>query len=248
MLNKYQLNLVKGKSELLIATIMPSNANEQLLKWESSNTKVAHVDSQGQVTAEEIGNSIITVSTLDGKITARATVVVDYEKSDWSNHWGKDNIRKAMDKGWVDKSTTFRPNDAINRAEFIKIVNKAFGYTEVGSESFDDVNEKDWFYKDICIAMKAGYINGKSPTKFDPESYITREEVAKIATTIMNNTDTDYDKISGFTDAKDVSDWAKPYVEGALEAGYLKGNPGNTIKPQGQTTRAESVVILGRMK
>lgn len=169
---------------------------------------------------------------------------------DIKGHWAEANIRDFVNKGHIDgyPDNTFKPDNSIKRAEFVKLVNKAFGYTEVGTENFNDVSDKDWFYKEVCIAVKAGYINGKSATQFDPEAYITREEVAKIATTIKDNKDTNLDKISGFGDAKDVSDWAKPYMEGAIEAGYIQGNPENTIKPQGRTTRAESVVILGRMK
>lgn len=169
---------------------------------------------------------------------------------DIKGHWAETNIRDFVTKGHIDgyPDNTFKPDNSIKRSEFVKLVNKVFGFTEAGTENFNDVSEKDWFYNDVRIAVKAGYINGKSATKFDPEAYITREEVAKIVTTIMNKVDNDLDKLSGFADANTVSDWAKPYMEGAIEAGYISGYPGNIIKSMGRTSRAESVVVLGRIK
>ena len=61
--------------------------------------------------------------------------------------------------GYQDK--TFKPDNSITRAEFIKIVNKVFGYNTKETENFSDVNQNDWFYNDVCIAVKAGYVHGK---------------------------------------------------------------------------------------
>lgn len=68
-----------------------------------------------------------------------------------------------MKKGFINgyEDGTFKPDNSMTRAEFVKIVNKVFGFTEKGTESFSDVNKEDWYYSDICIAVKVGYINGK---------------------------------------------------------------------------------------
>ena len=47
-LNKTSLNLVTGDSESLVPTISPSNATNKNVKWTSSNTKVATVDTTGK--------------------------------------------------------------------------------------------------------------------------------------------------------------------------------------------------------
>ncbi|WP_155484662.1 IdeS/Mac family cysteine endopeptidase, partial [Paraclostridium sordellii] len=41
--------------------------------------------------------------------------------------------------------------------------------------------------------------------------------------------------------------WAKPYVEGAIEQGYLKGNDLGLLNPTNNITRAESITILSRV-
>ncbi|WP_270506130.1 immunoglobulin-like domain-containing protein, partial [Paraclostridium sordellii] len=45
-----------------------------------------------------------------------------------------------------------------------------------------------------------------------------------------------------------VSNWAKPYIEGAIENGYLKGDNLKNLRPTSQITRAESVTLLSRIE
>ncbi len=75
-LNKENLTLNLGASERLIATIEPSNTNNQTLTWTSSNPSIATVDTNGLVTAIKKGTTTITVRTSNGK-TATCTVKVN---------------------------------------------------------------------------------------------------------------------------------------------------------------------------
>lgn len=72
-LNKTSVTSV-GKFKLT-ATISPSNATDRTLTWTSSNTKVATVDKNGNVTPKGYGTAKITVKTSNGK-TAVCTVTV----------------------------------------------------------------------------------------------------------------------------------------------------------------------------
>lgn len=75
-LNKNELNLKAGKSEVLIATINPANTtNDKTLKWTSSNEAVATVNENGEVKAISQGTAMITVTTINDK-TASCTVNV----------------------------------------------------------------------------------------------------------------------------------------------------------------------------
>ncbi len=61
----------------LKALISPTNATNQKLKWESSHPEFVKVNSKGKVTGLKLGkNSMITVTTADGKKTAYCTVKV----------------------------------------------------------------------------------------------------------------------------------------------------------------------------
>lgn len=72
--------LKPGEILQLHATVTPADADNKDLAWQSSNTGVATVDSEGKVTAVSPGNAVITVSTLDGSgLSATCRIAVsDY--------------------------------------------------------------------------------------------------------------------------------------------------------------------------
>ena len=56
----------KGQTAQLSASVLPSNAENKSITWNSSNTNVATVSSDGFVTALANGNTTITATALDG--------------------------------------------------------------------------------------------------------------------------------------------------------------------------------------
>lgn len=182
------------------------------------------------------------------RIKAKNIIFINADSySDWKLHWAYKEIRYAMNNRWVNTTNKFRPDDAITRAEFVKIVNKAFGFTVKNtSSSFNDVKPNDWFYNEVLIALKYGYIDSKN-TNFRPNDPITREEVAAIITTIKKNKDSNLDKIKKYDDYGLISEWAKSSVEGAVEAKYMGQTSTNKFRPKDNITRAEAVVTLFRI-
>ena len=75
-LNKKITTINVGANETLIPTVSPTTATNQNVTWKSSNTKIANVESNGMVTAIKAGKVTITVTTVDGKKTAKCTVTV----------------------------------------------------------------------------------------------------------------------------------------------------------------------------
>ena len=76
-LNKTTMSLVIGGTEQLTATVSPSNATNKNVSWSSSNTSVATVDSNGNVSAIKVGTAIIKVTTEDCGKTATCSVTVN---------------------------------------------------------------------------------------------------------------------------------------------------------------------------
>ncbi|CEN87673.1 S-layer homology domain-containing protein [Paraclostridium sordellii] len=183
-------------------------------------------------------------------LSTTLSVYADDKVKDIDGHWAKNQIsefiKNSYAKGYEDN--TFRPDKQITRAEFVKLVNKYFGFNDKGVSNFKDINKNNWYYNDVCIAIKAGYINGYEDNTFRPDKQITREEAAKIIVSIKNQQDNTYDKLNTFPDKNKVSNWAKPYIEGAIENGYLKGDNLKNLRPTSQITRAESVTILSRIE
>ena len=75
-LNKSELSLYTGQSEILTATVQPEDATNKNVTWSSSDGAVATVDANGNVTAVAPGTAAITVTTADGNYTAACKVTV----------------------------------------------------------------------------------------------------------------------------------------------------------------------------
>lgn len=83
--------------------------------------------------------------------------------SDISGHWANEYINSAADKGWVNgyPDGTFRPNQAITRAEFVTLVNAVLE-RRVHAENiledarvFPDLSESAWYYEAMQEAINS---------------------------------------------------------------------------------------------
>ena len=68
-----------GETLQLFATIVPSNATNQNVLWQSSNTSVAEISTTGLVTARSAGTTTIAVTTDDGGFTATCELRVEQD-------------------------------------------------------------------------------------------------------------------------------------------------------------------------
>lgn len=75
-LNKVELALEKGQSEVLVATVKPDNATNKSVYWTSSNEEIASVDQSGIVVAKNGGGATITATSGDCKATCSLSVTV----------------------------------------------------------------------------------------------------------------------------------------------------------------------------
>lgn len=71
-----RVTIPKGEKRILSATVLPSDAENTDVTWESSDTDVARVNEAGQVTARTKGTAKITVTTKDGGYTASCVIEV----------------------------------------------------------------------------------------------------------------------------------------------------------------------------
>lgn len=78
-INKSELQLEKGQTETLIATVKPDDATDKTVVWSSSDSGVATVDNDGKVAAIGGGNAIITAKAGNLSSTCAVTVIVPVE-------------------------------------------------------------------------------------------------------------------------------------------------------------------------
>jgi hypothetical protein len=168
---------------------------------------------------------------------------------DIQGHWAENTIRQwllaDLATGYPDG--TFRPNNNVTRAEFITMVNRAFGLTQkTAFVNYPDVKTTDWFYGEITKAVAAGYINEYPEGQpMHPYRPITRQEVATMMAKILkldiSGAAGTLSNLDRFQDASGMETWRRPYINAIVANGYMNGYPDGTFKPTANITRAESV-------
>lgn len=175
------------------------------------------------------------------------TLPAAFAASDIDKHWAKSYLLELNELGVINPSSEgqYTPDQAIRRWEFMRYINRAFGFTEKASISFSDVAEGSTYYETVQIAVKYGYINGVGNNKMDPLGTLTREQAATILGRLHKYTPgTDLSALSSFTDRDKLSDYSKSYVAEAVSLGYINGYTDGSFKPQGNITRGEIAKIL----
>ena len=76
-LDKYAILITEGDKSTLSATVLPSNASNKDVSWASSDANIATVSKDGEVTGIKPGSTTVTVTTIDGKKTAKCQVAVE---------------------------------------------------------------------------------------------------------------------------------------------------------------------------
>lgn len=150
---------------------------------------------------------------------------------------------KSWDVVKGDPGGNMRPDSPITRAEFVAMMNRAYGYTDLGPIPFKDVHPKDWFYEDICKAYTAGIFKGHDNATAAPNAPLTREQAITLLARNMR-----LDEIPGevidFTDGRDFSPYSRGYVRAAILAGIIDGYADGTCRPQQNVTRGEAMKML----
>ena len=113
-LSSSNLNISKGQSKTLTATIAPSNADNKSLQWSSSDTSVATVDQNGKVTAVKGGTATIYATATDGSGT-KGSCAVSVEEINVSDIT-LSPVSLTMTKGQSKTlSATVSPSNAQNK-------------------------------------------------------------------------------------------------------------------------------------
>ena len=106
------LNMIKGDTYTILATIEPSNASEKTINWSSSDPSIATVSDIGVVTAVSTGETVITAVTRDGSYQKQCKVSVTQPVTGIS--LALESVKLAKGKSKTLKAN-IEPADASNR-------------------------------------------------------------------------------------------------------------------------------------
>jgi hypothetical protein len=128
-------------------------------------------------------------------------------------------------------------------AVFFRLLDPAYRETiRSTSGNFSDVASDRWSVKHISTLVKGGILTGYQDGSFHPGAYITRAELAAIASRF------DTLSTSGAITFSDISDsWAKESIISAAAKGWIKGYEDGTFKPNQYVTRAEFVTVVNNV-
>lgn len=132
---------------------------------------------------------------------------------------------------------------AITRAEFVVMLNRAFGYQEMGANPFTDVPDDAWYADDIRISYKAGCLQGTSATTASPNAPVTREQAVALVGRSLRLKNTP-GSTQNYRDENRISTWGRGVIRQATDMGIINGYPDGTFRPQAPISRGQAATIL----
>lgn len=162
--------------------------------------------------------------------------------------WAEGNIHFISQKGWMTgtSSTTFAPNAPLTRAEGAVILVRALGKDEGTPQAtrFNDV-AGHWAQNEIELARELGYIQGVGENYFQPDTPLTREQLAQILYNIFQYP-TDDLKDNIFPDVS-PDEWSYKPVMAIYQQGHISGFDDGTYRPKEISRRAQMAALMERM-
>lgn len=246
---EYVTNFEKGTVTLGIA--YKADSGEK-----TANLYTVHVDKEGKpkfLSRSSYDNGKLTFSRNSLSVYGVGYLPPAPAFSDTVKHWAKDGIDFVVSFGLIagTSETTFSPNTAITRGDFLMALGKLSGADTSGykQSSFSDVSSTSSAMPYIEWAAQNKIVQGVGNTRFNPDRSITREQIAVITAGFaqaMGYTLPANKQAVTFADETEISIWAKDAVKAIQQAGVVEGKDNNRYDPAGNATRAEAAIILRR--
>ncbi|MBD2509319.1 fasciclin domain-containing protein [Nostoc muscorum FACHB-395] len=172
-----------------------------------------------------------------------------------SDYWARPFIQALADNnviaGFPDGS--FRPNQAVTRAEFAALIQKAFPnqnrVRQLTAGGFRDVPAGYWASSVIQYAYETGFLAGYPGNVFSPNQQIPKVQAIVALTSGLgltaSNTGASTDLSTYYTDASSIPQYAIASVTSATQSNIVVNYPDvKQLNPQQPLTRAEVAALL----
>ena len=188
-------------------------------------------------------------SKCDGGASCPSKKFTDVDQTKW--------YHEAVDYAIVNNlfngtsPTTFAPNDNMTRGMFVTVLYRMEKEPAVtGTTAFVDLRQ-NWYKNAVAWASENKIVNGIDATHFAPDNNVTREQAMTMLLRYAQFKGYDVTgraDLSAFSDASNVSSWAKDAMQWAVQLGLIQGVTPTTIVPRGNSTRAQIATILMRFQ
>ncbi len=169
------------------------------------------------------------------------------------NYLSEENIFSGYEDG------TFKSEDFINRAEFLKILLLGFVDAEFSEDidsNFYDVSVDDWYAKYIAYAFDQGWVDGYSDGYFRPENNINLVEALKLISLVTDSVPSAEAYFLSLMENDFVDEWYMEYVYNAHLRDVITGDGnfdfyfkyigGDEFSLDSDLTRAQAAEIIYR--
>ena len=167
--------------------------------------------------------------------------------------WYAEAVQYVYENGLMTgtSDTTFSPDLTTSRSMIATILWRMAGSPVVNyAMDFADVPADQWYAEAVRWASSEGIVGGYGNGSFGTGDPITREQFAVMLYRFAQKQGYDVSvgentNILSYTDVSAVSEYAIPAMQWAVGSGVITGM-GDTLAPQGETTRAQAATMLMR--
>ena len=186
------------------------------------------------------------------------------EKNEWNDdsefpfedvavdRWSREAIVYAFNRNLFNgmSSTLFAPSEYMNRAMLVTVLYRMDGAESVTGElPFTDVRTGSYYYDAVRWAFSRSIVNGMTDSAFEPETGLTREQLAVILYRYAADKGFDVSasaSLTVFRDASRVGTYAQQAMEWAVGEGLIHGVTEEELSPLTGATREQVASILMR--
>ena len=191
--------------------------------------------------------SLILVFAMTVSLLTVGTGAVEPTYGDTAGHWAESSIERWSAYGIIQGSNgLFDPNGQLTCAQLATILAKLLKLPAAKDAGFTDNTADAWYYDAINRCAAAGILNGNGDGTVTPEAPISRERAMVMLGRALGIEPIREPDLTKYTDAAQVSAYARGYVAALIEAGIVGGVTADELAPQDNINRASTVTILDR--
>jgi S-layer homology domain len=198
--------------------------------------------------------TIMALSITAGTVAPFITSAPSYAQTTFSdvtsNYWASQFIQELSQRGVVAgfPDGSFRPEEAVTRAQFAAMVRKAFQKnTKRQAITFNDVPSNYWASSAIQEAYTTGFLSGYPGNRFEPGQNIPRQQVLVslangLEYSASGNTET---TLEYYSDASGIDNYARSPIAAATEKQIVVNYPNvQFLNPKSTATRAQVAAFI----